>query len=177
MISFKDSVSGKIYNFDDGVVVNIDTSGVYSIETPTGLLIDTPTTLQPYTVPSPTSSELLAAAQAEKIVSLSQSYQSAILALISYTTVGGVTEIFQADTISINNLNNMMQAYGHVGSTPAGFYWVAENNTRVSFSLADLQGLATSMGDRGWAAFQNLQNKKSAVLSAPTVADVQAVAW
>jgi hypothetical protein len=62
-----------------------------------------------------------------------------------------------------------------LGKTPIGFYWIAEDNTQVPFTLADLNGLAAAIFTRGVVAFQILQDKKALVNAAVTIADVQAV--
>jgi len=125
------------------------------------------------TPPPPT----LAQAQATQIASLAASYSAAITADIAYTAVGGTAQTYQADAGSVSNLNYMLQAYTPAGATPTGFYWVAADNTPVPFTLADLQDLAKAMGDRGWAAFQNLQTKKADVMAAITIKAVQAITF
>jgi hypothetical protein len=44
-------------------------------------------------------------------------------------------------------------------------------------TFAQLQGLAAAMLAQGWAAFQNLQTRKTAVRSATTVTQVQTIIW
>jgi hypothetical protein len=119
----------------------------------------------------------LASAQTAQIAQMYEDYANAIAQPVAYTSKSGVAKTYQADPTSISNVNDMLSAYVGAQATPAGFYWVAEDNTKVPFTYADLQGLAAAMGAQGWAAFQNLQAKKTSIKSATTVPAVQAVTW
>ena len=177
MQTFKDSVTDQVWAFEDDVKVTA-TSGVYSFTTPAGVaLSSTPTTLQPYVIPAPTSAELLVSAQAKKLPTLFAAYLAAIYASISFTTAAGTTQIFQANRAALGNLHDMLAAYAPTGAVPSGFYWVALDTAQVPFTLADLQGLAGTIGARGWAEFQHMQSLKIAVRAATTVAEVEAVSW
>lgn len=123
--------------------------------------------------PAPT----LAQAQSAQIASIYSSYQTAIAQNVAYTSKAGVAKTFQADPVSIGNVNDMLSAYGSAQAAPSGFYWVAADNTQVTFTYADLQGLAAAIGAQGWAAFQKLQNYKTQINTATTVAAAQAVVW
>ena len=154
MQTFKDSVTSKVWAFEDDVKVT-ETSGVYSFITAAGVaLSSTPTTLQPYVIPAPTSVELLVSAQTKKLPELFTAYLTAIYASISFFTAAGTGQIFQADRPALGNLHDMLAAYAPTGALPSGFYWVALDNTQVPFTLADLQGLAGAIGTRGWTEFQ-----------------------
>ena len=96
---------------------------------------------------------------------------------VSYTSQGGVTKTYDADTASVSNVANMQLAFAAAGTVPAGFYWVSADNTQVPFTYADIQGLAAAMGAQGFAAFATLQSKKGLVLAATTNAAVAAITW
>ncbi len=115
--------------------------------------------------------------QTKQIAILTEAYQTAISSTVGYTTTGGVTQTYQADPVSLGNLQDSMLALQKTAATPAGFYWVAADNTQVPFTYADLQGLATAIYMQGWTAFQHLQTQKAAVRAATTAAAVQAVVW
>ncbi len=115
--------------------------------------------------------------QADQISLLKQSYATAIAQTVTYTSKGGVTKTYQADPGSISNLQNMLLAFQAAAAVPAGFYWVAADNTQVPFTYADMQGLAQTIGAQGAAAFQHLQTLKAKVLAATTVSAVQAITW
>lgn len=120
----------------------------------------------------------LAQAQSGQIASLVSAYQNAIQQPVSYTSKGGITKTFQADTGSQDTLAKELAIYSQPGATiPSGYYWVAADNTQVPFTLADLQGLTLAMGAQGWTAFSNLQTKKAAVLAATSVSSVQAITF
>ena len=111
--------------------------------------------------------------QNSKLAELSKDYYTCITSDIEYTTINSVTSIFQADTNSQTLLSNEILVYTLPGSiTPDGYYWVAADNTKVPFTLADLQGLTKAIGDRGWIAFNNLQIKKDLVKAITDTSDV-----
>ncbi len=119
----------------------------------------------------------LAQAQATQIATLSASYAAAVAQPVAYTSKGGVSKDFDADPASVTTLQSALAGYTPAGAVPAGFYWVASDNTQVAFTLADLQGLAQALLAQGWAAFQKLQTLKAQVAAATTVAAVEAVVW
>jgi hypothetical protein len=124
-----------------------------------------------------TPAQLLAQAQATQIATLYAAYQQAIQQPVSYTSKGGVTKTYQADSGSIANLQAMLLAFGATQTVPSGFYWVSADNTQVPFVYADMQGLAQIIGTQGATAFQHLQTQKAAVRAATTVTAVQAIVW
>lgn len=119
----------------------------------------------------------LASARAARNAELRAAYDNAILQPVSYTSQGGVTQTYQADPDSVGNLMQMLAAFQSVGATPAGFYWVAADNTHVPFTYADMQGLALAMAAPGVVAFAHLQTLKAAVNAAATYAAIQSVQW
>lgn len=139
----------------------------------------------PYTVENgtlvapvePTGEELLADAQATQISALYAAYNTAIAGGVTYTSKGGIAKAYQSDTGSINDVLQMQAAFQAAGAMPAGFYWVATDNTQVPFTYADVQGLANAMGLLGVSSFAQLQTLKAQVKAATTVAAVQAIVW
>lgn len=127
--------------------------------------------------PAQTNEQQLLSAQRSALGMLYSSYLTAIGQPVPFTSAGGVVQTYQADQHSIDNLQAMLAAFTPAGHPPAGFYWVTQDNTKVPFLLEDMQGLASVIGNQGWAAFQNLQAKKAVIGAATTVADVQAVTW
>ncbi len=119
----------------------------------------------------------LAAAQAAQISSVNAAYRAAIEQPVSFKTAAGVTEEFDADESSQTVLVKVTQGYVLAGTVPSDFYWVAADNTKVSFALTDLQGLYQAMLAQGWGAFQKLQTLKSEIAAATTVSAVQAINW
>jgi hypothetical protein len=115
-----------------------------------------------------TAEQKLAQAQLTQIVKLRTAYIAAIQLPVVY-----MGSTFQADSDSQDILTKCLVA----GSVPIGFYWLDVNNVQVPMTFAQLQGLATTMLAQGQIAFTKLQDKKTAVRAALTVADVQAVVW
>lgn len=126
---------------------------------------------------APTTVQLLAQAQSAKIASGLQSYQSAVTANISFTNAAGVTDIYQADPDSIQKLHEVLSGYRSTGTVPTGFYWRSATNQNNTFTFADLDNLALALTNRGWAAFQHLQNFKAQVMACTTITCVQGVTW
>ena len=164
MQTFIDTATNKVYQYEDNVVVT-EASGIYTFTTPSGLVLTTPSTLQPYTIPAPTSAQLAATAQAIQVSTLQVAYNAAVQANVSYTSKGNVTETYQANPQSVQNLQNTILGFQAAGVVPTGFYWVAADNTQVPFTYADLQGLAAVMVASGWANFQTLQTKKAQIVT------------
>lgn len=122
-------------------------------------------------------SESLALAQVAQTEAMYVAYSQAVQQSVSFKSAGGVTQTFQADTNSQNILLQSYTGFQAAGAVPAAFYWVAADNTQVSFTLADLKGLYAAMLAQGWAAFQQLQTRKASIRAATTSAAVKAITW
>lgn len=137
-------------------------------------------TMEPFdggTVVSDTS-ESLASAQVRQCALLDAAYEQAISADVPFTTQAGDTRMYQASAQSISDLSSCLLGFQAAQATPAGYFWQAKDNTRVSpFTYADLQGLAAALANNGFAAFAQLQDLKATVRSAATVDAVRAVSW
>lgn len=119
----------------------------------------------------------LAGAQAAQSAAIDAAYAEASEQSVSFKTAAGVTETFEADPASQTLVMQATQGYQIAGATPSGFFWKAADNTQVAFTLADLQGLYTTILAQGWAAFQKRTTLKSEIAAATTVAAVQAIVW
>lgn len=116
--------------------------------------------------------------KADAMQRIQAAYTAASQASVSYTSVGGVTQLYQADVArSVQNLNGQLGAYQATQATPDGYYWVAEDNTRVPFTYADLQGLYAAIGAAAFHAFDVWQDLKAALRDATTAEEVNAIAW
>jgi len=119
----------------------------------------------------------LAQAQAAQISVVNAAYASAVVQPVSYSSKGGATKTFQADSLSQATLMQATQGYNLAGAVPNGFYWVSADNAQVPFTLADLSGLYEAMLAQGWEAFQKKQSLKAKIQAAGTVDEVQAISW
>jgi Domain of unknown function (DUF4376) len=119
----------------------------------------------------------LAQVQTTQNATLTAAYNTATHADITYTSKGGITETYQANPMSISNLQNMILAFAQTQTMPTGFFWVASDNTQVPFTYADLQALGNALGVRGATLFAELQMLKAQVNAATTVAAVQAITF
>lgn len=102
-------------------------------------------------------------AQAAQIIAIESAYAAAVQQPLSFTTAASVTTTFQADAASQTLLMQATQGYTIAGAVPAGFYWKAADNTLVTFTLADLQGLYSATLAQGWAAFQKRTTLKQQI--------------
>ena len=125
--------------------------------------------------------QTLAQAQAAQIAVIDTAYAAAVQVSVSFKAAAGVTKTYQADNqgplSSQSVLLKTYTGYNIDGATPAGFYWQAEDNTQVPFTLADLSGLYKTMLAQGNAAFSQRAALKAAIRAATTVAAVQAIVW
>lgn len=122
----------------------------------------------------------LAADQASQIAVMEQAYVVASTANVGFTSGGGVEQTYQADGGENSSQSKLLQAftwYEKQGAVPAGFYWMAADNTRVPFTVADLSGLYGVMLAQGLTAFQRLQDRKVSIRAATTSAEALAVTW
>lgn len=120
---------------------------------------------------------VLASAQAAQVLLVNAAYAVAVQQPVTFKTASGVSAQFDADSSSQTILMQATQGYVLANAVPTDFYWVAADNTRVPFTLVDLQGLYQAMLAQGWAAFQKRQELKADIAAATTVAAVQAIVW
>ena len=173
---FIDTTNQQVWAFELDVVATV-TAGVYSFVAAHGAVLNTPTTLQPYVTPAPTAAQLLVATQAAQLTLLKSAWQTATLIPVSYPSLGGAVKTYQTDAQSISNLTGANIACAQSGITPAGFFWVAADNTQVPFAYADLQGLAAAIFAQSAADFARYQIRKAAILAALTVAAVEVITF
>lgn len=119
----------------------------------------------------------LSQAQSEQIVILRAAYQFAIQQPVEFTTEGGHTDTFAADTQSVNNLEAMLCAYAKSLQFPLNLWLNAAGVPVTPFTFADLQGLAQAIANQATPDYQELLAKIAAVMAATTVDAVSAVTW
>ncbi|SAL70738.1 hypothetical protein AWB71_04307 [Caballeronia peredens] len=157
---------GTTYWLTDGTQHVIEAIG----ETPPeGALFEPPT--------PPCSAPTLTQMRAEQGAKLQAAYQRATQQPVTFTTAAGATHTFQTDIQSQLSLLMASQGYGVAGSAPNDFYWLATDNTKVPFTLADLNGLYAAMLAQNWAAFAHWQCLKNALNAATSENDVLAIEW
>lgn len=116
-------------------------------------------------------------AQSQQLDLLSAAYAAAIALPVPLTTAAGVAQTYQADPQSIYNATASMLGCQAALATPAGFFWVAADNTHVPFTYHDLQALSAAFFAQGSAAFAKLQTLKAQVRAASSAAATVAVVW
>lgn len=120
----------------------------------------------------PTNAQLLAAAQATQVSSITNSYGIAITTPVSY-----MSTTFRCDSESQVILAHALTVYNQIGSTPTGFYFLDTANNQVAMTLPQLQGLGAAVASQYLAAFQKRVTLIDQIEVATTVAAVQAVVW
>jgi len=107
-------------------------------------------------------------AKAAQIAILEAAYAAAIQLPVTY-----MATTFQCDDYSRKVLAECVAA----GAVLTGFYWLDSVNAKTEMTFIQLQGLANAMFVQNQPKFDNLFIKKTAVKTATTVAEVQAVVW
>jgi len=123
-------------------------------------------TINPYP-----AADKLKDAQATAVQKIEVAYRTAIQQDVTYNGT-----VFQADKNSQDLIKSAIIGFGS-NPVPAGFYWVAKDNSQPPFTKTDLDSLAGLMIAQGWIAFQKLQTAKKAIRNATTVAEVEAVTF
>lgn len=83
--------------------------------------------------------------------------------------------VFQADELSIKNIEQVIMSMSHVGSVPSDFVWRAKDNSDVPMSLEQVQCLAEAIGRRGWEVFKELKAKKDAINGCKKASEILAL--
>ncbi len=109
----------------------------------------------------------LALAQEAAMSQLNDEYQTALNGGVTYS---GIT--FQSDKASMDNMNETLTAVSNGWVLPAGFAWVAADNSLHPADLVFLQGLASEFANNKAAAFAAFQASKISVRKATTKAAV-----
>jgi hypothetical protein len=110
-----------------------------------------------------------------QIAVLRAAYQTAIRQPVNFTTAAAHTDIFAADSDSLNNLEAMLTAYADTQSFPLNLWLNASGVPVTPFTYTDLQGLAQAIASQTTPDYQKLLSKIGDVMAASTVAEVQAV--
>ena len=117
----------------------------------------------------------LLAAREGKAIAIETAHQVASHVPVTFTTLAGITAVFQADEGSQDILNRTLLAALGAGVVPADFWWLSIDNQRVPMVLDDLQALARAMFEQGWAAFRAKRQRKDALRAAITIEQIAAV--
>ena len=180
MQTFQDTATQKVYQFNDDVIATLN-NGAYSFKSQSGMDLKVPATLQPYTIPAPTSAELLTAAQATQVNALQAAYRRAVNAPVSFKNAAGVTSTYPAgDTLAINGKTALQNLEACLDAGSAAWtlgLWLDTNNVAQTFTYADLQGLAAAMAAVDTLDWKDLVSKIAQVQAATTVTEVEAITF
>lgn len=118
----------------------------------------------------------LSVVQDSKKAELVAAYHSALATPVSFTTKAGKTALFDGSPFSLSSLQAPIVSYARV-PIPPDYFWVAQDNTQVSFCYEDLLGLSDVITAKHWGLFQNLQAKKLKARTASTKNLVNAITF
>lgn len=120
----------------------------------------------------PSTEEQLAQAKAAQLLALTNSYESAKAAGVSYM---GTT--FMTDADSQQTFGHALLAFQAAGATPEGFFTVDASYNKVPMSLSQLQGLVEAIAAQVWSVFQRWITVREELAAATTVDQVTAINW
>jgi|GEM_PF-5591944 len=126
---------------------------------------------------APSAAELLAQAQQTQIAVLTAARDSAIASAGFTSAADGTSRQYRSDAASQTLMDQLAESIA-LGIEQYPQAWIAADGTQVQFATVDqakqfLQDFATAKAVQ-WAKYMPLQHQ---VMSATTVADVQAVVW
>jgi hypothetical protein len=121
------------------------------------------------TPPAPT----LETVKAKAVIELTLRHTIAIKLDINFTTKAGIVKDYQTGKATLDSLSIALVT----NPLPDNFYWVSLDNTKVPFTLEDLQGLYNTIYDRNWALFQKLQDLKQQVRDESNILNVPKIVW
>ena len=139
MQTFQNTADQKVWLFNDDVVATA-TSGVYSFTTALGVpLTNAPTTLVPYTIPAPTTAELLTSAQSAQTVLVKSACSKAITAGFSSSALGSAY-FYGSNPTDQGNIGYVALRGGSLWCAPASGAWTftAHTSGQGDQVLADL---------------------------------------
>lgn len=144
MQNFIDTATQALYAFDDDVQVS-NANGVYSFATAAGAPLNLPATLQPYTVPTPTATQVTAQALLQSAMLM----LATGIAIVSTGTPAlngtyAVDQLSQMDVIAIETSLNAGKGFPG-GATTFGYPDIT--GARHSFSEANFTDFAAAVRD------------------------------
>lgn len=181
MQTFIDTKTQKVWQFEEDVVV-INTAGIYCFEAAHGMALSTPTTLQPYTIPAPTTAQLLAMAKVTQNTIINTAAVTVITGGVSSSALGSAylypTKPTDQVNLTSNVVDSLMPASQTTGwTTPqmckdsTGVWaYVAHSNVQIQQVGNDVKtGIASFLVKKN-----NLLNQ---ITAATTVTAVEAIVW
>ena len=93
------------------------------------------------------------------------------------TPIAYMGTTFFTDADSQFKLLGAAWGFDKAGGVPAGFAWWDSNGAAVPMTLAQLDGLALAVLNEVNTAFTKRKTYLAAIVTASTIADVQAVVW
>src|SRR5271163_2202594 len=170
MQTFQNTVDQTIWQFNPDVIVT-DISGVFSFKTANGVPLVVPTTLIPFTIPTPTPAQLLAAEQVSQSSIVKTSCANAITTTFTSSALGSG---FNYDCAPLDQVNiSYVSVHGgslwcQVGANPWTF------TTHTTIQGLQVQSDMTAHIQAQQAIYAGLLTQINA---ATTVAAVQAIVW
>jgi hypothetical protein len=170
MQTFQNTVDQTIWQFNSDVVIT-DTAGVFLFKTASGVPLVVPTTLVPFTIPTPTPAQLLAAAQASQSSIVKTSCANAITTTFTSSALGSA---FNYNCTPLDQVNiSYVSVHG-------GSLWCQAGTNPWTFTVHTIiQGLQVQadMTTHIQAQQEIYAGLLTQINAAMTVAEVQAIVW
>lgn len=117
------------------------------------------------------SNVLLQQAKSAQIAMVTQGYEAAIAAPVTYKTAAGVTAMFSTDAKAVSYLQSVIAA---ASAAWTANLWLDSKGTPVTpFTFADVQGLAAAIENADTPDYQELLKLIGEINGATTVTEVQ----
>ena len=181
MQTFIDTKTQQVWQFEDDVVV-LDTAGVYSFTAAHGVVLNVPVTLQPYVIPAPTPTQLLATAQSAQSSLITAACVAAITNGIPSSALGSAytypTKSTDQVNLTANVVGSLMPAARVAGwTTPQMCMNSSGVWAYVPHTTAQIQQVGNDVKTAIAAALVKKNNLLGQVAAATTVTSVEAVIW
>ena len=183
MQTFKDTVTGEVWQFEDDVKVT-NSNGTYSFETASGdALSNVPATLQPYTIPTPTAAEILTTEKSNKLIEIKNAFINATKTSQCNLSLGWAIDCRRSGEVNdIENMQTLLDLALLEGKADTDKIDApgikGADNTFHDATIAELRDtIIPEMKKYGLAQYQKKFTLESQIDAATTVADVQAVVW
>lgn len=170
MQTFKDTVTGSVWAFDDDVVATADASGAYSFKTAAGEPVNAPATLQPYVEPAAAAPTLadVQAAQNGVILAAAQAALAGVVAAYPDLEVATWPQQLAEATAYTANAN---------AATPMLSAIAAASGNSVAALAANIMAKAVTFQDASGAVIGKRIALMDQIAATTTVAAAEAVIW
>ncbi len=178
MKTFKDSATGTVVAFEDYAVITLPDGGYKFVDINGKPLPNVPTTLQPYTPPTPTATELLSDARSKQAGVIRVSASTAEHTPLAFTNAAGIASTFPMDPHSWTKYLGAYTRYVvHGVALPSNFAFSDTNGRAVAMTVADIDAFFGAGTLQIETALTTMETLLSQIEAATTVTAVQSITW